>query len=67
MSQIAGLRGVLPEPSKLKDVVAAPSIDLVKGLAAGTFARDAGRCIYRYHQAFADPASGRTLVRKMMM
>jgi uncharacterized protein (DUF1015 family) len=70
MAQIAGLRGVLPDPARLKDVVAAPAspaFDAAKGLAAGVLVRDAGRAVYRYHQAFADPASGRTLVRKMIL
>jgi len=68
MTQIAGLRGVLPEPSKLKEVVAGPAgSDVAKGLAAGTLVRDPGRNLYRYHQAFADAASGRTLVRKMIV
>jgi uncharacterized protein (DUF1015 family) len=68
MPQIAGLRGVLPDPSKLKEVVAASAsagVDVAKGLAAGTLVRDPGRSVYRYHQVFADPAGGRTLVRKM--
>jgi uncharacterized protein (DUF1015 family) len=70
MPQIAGLRGVLPEPSKVKEVVAAAGgagIDVAKGLAAATLVRDPGRALYRYHQAFADPASNRTLVRKMFV
>jgi len=70
MPQIAGLRGVLPDPPKLKEVVAAglgAGIDVVKGLAAGTLVRDPGRSLYRYHQAFADPAGGRTMVRKMIV
>jgi uncharacterized protein (DUF1015 family) len=70
MPQIAGLRGVLPDPKKVNDVVAAPGgagLDVAKGLAAGTLLRDPGRAVYRYHQAFAEPASGRTLVRKMIV
>lgn len=68
MPQIAGLRGVLPEPAKLKDVVAEPGpLDVVKGLAAGTLVRDTSRQIYRYHQVIADPAAGRALVRKMFV
>lgn len=68
MTQIAGLRGVLPEPSKVKDVVAGPGgSDVAKGLAAGTLVRDPGRNLYRYHQTFAEPTSGRTLVRKMIV
>lgn len=75
MPQIAGLRGVLPDPSKVKDVVVAPGgagpggagIDVAKGLAAGMLLRDPVRGVYRYHQVFADPAGGRTLVRKMLL
>jgi uncharacterized protein (DUF1015 family) len=77
MPQIAGLRGVLPDPSRLKDVVAGlgggPSgaagggIDVAKGLAAGSLVRDAGRAVYRYHQVFAEPVTGRALIRKMVV
>ena len=70
MPQIAGLRGVLPEASKLKDVVAetgGAAFDVVKGFASGTLVRDPGRAVYRYHQVFADAGSGRTLVRKMFV
>jgi uncharacterized protein DUF1015 len=77
MPQIAGLRGVLPDPSKLKDVVAgagggpgggpAGGVDVAKGLAAGSLVRDAGRAVYRYHQVFAEPVTGRALVRKMVV
>lgn len=67
MPQIAGLRGVLPDPSKVNEVVTAPRVDVAKGLASGAMARDATRAVYRYHQAFADPAGGRTLVRKMLL
>ncbi|HET7502313.1 MAG TPA: DUF1015 family protein [Kofleriaceae bacterium] len=70
MPQIAGLRGVLPEPAKLQDVVALAEgggLDVGKALATGTLVRDPGRAVYRYHQAFADPAGGRTLVRKMFV
>jgi uncharacterized protein (DUF1015 family) len=70
MPQLAGLRGVLPDPSKVKEVVAAPAgarLDVAKGLTAGTLIRDPGRAVYRYHQVFAEPASGRTLVRKMIV
>lgn len=69
MPQIAGLRGVLPDPSKVKDVVTAaegPGLDVAKGLAAGTLARDPGRGVYRYHQVFADSSGGRALIRKMV-
>jgi uncharacterized protein (DUF1015 family) len=68
MPQIAGLRGVLPDPAKLKEVMAtAGGVDVVKGLAAGTLIRDASRAVYRYHQAFTDPTGTRTLVRKMLL
>jgi uncharacterized protein (DUF1015 family) len=68
MPQIAGLRGVSPEPSKLKEVVeAGAAFDVAKGFAAGTVVRDPRRAVYRYHQAFAEPDSGRTLVRKMFL
>jgi uncharacterized protein (DUF1015 family) len=69
MAQIAGLRGVLPDPSKVKEVVAGagPGFDAAKRLASGSLVRDAGRAVYRYHQAFADPANARMLVRKMFL
>jgi uncharacterized protein (DUF1015 family) len=68
MPQIAGLRGVLPDPSKLKAIVsAAAPPDVVNGLADGTLVRDVGRCVYRYHQLITEPATGRTLVRKMFL
>jgi uncharacterized protein (DUF1015 family) len=70
MPQIAGLRGVLPVPSKVKEVVAetaAGKFDVAKGLSAGTLARDPGRAVYRYQQVFADPQGGRTLVCKMVL
>ncbi len=68
MPQIAGLRGVLPDPGKLKEVMATVGgVDVAKALAAGTLVRDPSRALYRYHQAFADPAGGRTLVRKMLL
>src|SRR5262249_26975175 len=70
MPQIAGLRGVLPEPSKLNEVVAesgTAAYDPAKRLTSGSLVRDAGRAVYRYHQVFADPAGGRTLVRKMFL
>jgi uncharacterized protein (DUF1015 family) len=69
MPQIAGLRGVLPDPSKLKDLLPGLSgagVDVAKGLAAGTLVRDAGRAVYRYHQVFSEPVTGRALVRKMV-
>ena len=61
---------MLPDPAKLKDLAAAlggGGIDLAKGLAAGTLVRDAGRAVYRYHQVFAEPVTGRALVRKMVV
>jgi hypothetical protein len=61
MPHIAGFRGVVPDPSKAAEVLGAP-IDIAKGLAAGTLARDGGRAVYRYHQTFAGP--GRTFTRK---
>jgi uncharacterized protein (DUF1015 family) len=68
MPQIAGLRGVLPEPSKVKDVIAAfagkPRGELAKGLAAGRALRDATRAVYRYHQAFPEAGSTRIVTRK---
>jgi uncharacterized protein (DUF1015 family) len=70
MPQIAGLRGVVPDPSKVKEVITAcegAGLDVAKGLAAGTLARDPVRSVYRYHQTFADPAGGRALVRKMFL
>jgi hypothetical protein len=72
MPQIAGLRGVLPDPSKVKDVVSglggAPgALDVAKGLASGALVRDPGRAVYRYHQVFSEPVSGRALVRKMVV
>ncbi len=62
MPHVAGLRGVLPEASKLAEVIAAP-VELAKGLAAGTFVRDPGLTVYRYHQTFAGPG-GRAFTRK---
>jgi uncharacterized protein (DUF1015 family) len=70
MPQIAGLRGVLPDPSKLKELAAglgSGGIDVPKGLAAGTLTRDAVRAVYRYHLVFSDPTTGRALVRKMFV
>lgn len=61
---------MLPDPSKLKEVAAAlggVGIDVAKGLAAGMLARDPGRAVYRYHLVFADPTTGRALVRKMFV
>jgi uncharacterized protein (DUF1015 family) len=65
MPQIAGLRGVLPERSKLADAIGGP-LDLVGGLASGALVRDPGRAVYRYHQVFAGPA-GRTFTRKNLI
>jgi uncharacterized protein (DUF1015 family) len=62
MPHVAGLRGVLPEASKLAEVLAAP-VDLPKGLASGTLVRDPGLAVYRYHQTFAGPG-GRMFTRK---
>ena len=68
MPHIAGLRGVLPVASKLPEVVGAgAALDVSKELAAGTLARDPGRSVYRYHQRFAEPATGRAVVRKMLV
>jgi hypothetical protein len=69
MPQIAGLRGVLPDPSQLKEVASALTggLDVAQGLAAGTLVRDPGRAVYRYHQVFAEPVTGRALVRKMVV
>lgn len=67
MPQIAGFRGVLPDASKLAEVIATPPGpgELGKQLAAGTRVRDGGRSVYRYHQLFAGP--GRAMTRKMLM
>jgi uncharacterized protein (DUF1015 family) len=64
MSQIAGFRGGLWNSSsvELASVVAAPIVDPKAKLAAGDLARDPGRAVYRYHQAF--DAGARVLVRK---
>jgi hypothetical protein len=68
MPQIAGVRGVLPVPSKIKEVVVGTAgQDVVKALAAGTVVRDPGRAVYRYHLAFPEPSTGRMLVRKMFV
>lgn len=70
MPQIAGLRGVLPDPSKLKEATAGlggVGIDVAKGVAAGTMVPDQGRAVYRYHLVFSDPTTGRALVRKMFV
>lgn len=61
MPHIAGFRGVLPPASKVAEVISKP-VELAKGLAAGTLARDPGRSVYRYHETFAGPS--RTFVRK---
>jgi uncharacterized protein (DUF1015 family) len=60
----------VPDPSKVSEVVAGSGgavIDVAKGLAAGTLVHDAVRGVYRYHQAFAEPATGRTVVRKLFL
>ena len=64
MTQIAGFRGALWDPTKveLAKVVAAPITDPKAKLAAGALVRDQTRAVYRYHQAFA--AGPRMLVRK---
>lgn len=61
---------MLPDPAKLKELAAAlggGGVDVAKGLAAGTLVRDAGRAVYRYHQVFSEPVTGRALVRKMVV
>jgi hypothetical protein len=64
MTQIAGFRGALWDPTKveLAKVVAAPIPDPRAKLASGELVRDPTRAVYRYHQAFA--AGPRVLVRK---
>jgi uncharacterized protein (DUF1015 family) len=42
-------------------------VDVAKALAAQTLVRDATRAVYRYHQVFAEPVTGRALVRKMVV
>lgn len=56
---------MLPEPSKVPEVVGRP-LDLGKQLAAGTLTRDASKAVYRYHQTFAGPG-GRSWTRKMVV
>ncbi len=60
---------MLPDPSRLKDVLSGlgGGLDVAKGLAAGALVRDPGRAVYRYHQVFAEPVSGRALIRKMIV
>jgi len=62
MPHVAGLRGVVPDPSRLGEVIAAPPA-LAAGLASGALVRDPGRAVYRYHQTFAGPG-GRSFTRK---
>ena len=64
MSQIAGFRGALWDPTKveLSKVVTAPIADPKAKLDVGQLVRDSSRAVYRYHQSFA--AGPRTLVRK---
>ncbi len=62
MPHVAGLRGVVPETSKLAEVIATPP-ELIQGLVTGALVRDPGRAIYRYHQTFAGPG-GRPFTRK---
>lgn len=64
MPQIAGLRGVVPTPAKLAEVTAG-AVDVAKGLADGSFVRDASRAVYRYHQVF--PGAGRAFTRKSLV
>jgi uncharacterized protein (DUF1015 family) len=65
MPHVAGLRGVVPEASKIAEVLQGAGLDLAKGLAAGSLVRDPGRAIYRYHQTFAGPG-GRSYTRKSL-
>src|SRR5580704_6574178 len=64
MSQIAGFRGALWDPTKveLSKAIAAPIADPKAKLASGQLVRDPTRAVYRYHQVFA--AGSRALVRK---
>lgn len=61
MPHVAGLRGVVPDPTKVAEVIGAP-LELAKRLADGSLVRDPGRAVYRYQQTFAGP--GRTFTRK---
>ena len=67
MPQIAGFRGVLPDPSKveLAKLVTAPITNVKDRLARGELVRDASRAVYRYHQTFAH--GGRRVTRKAML
>jgi len=60
---------VLPAPGKLQELITehGRAVDIAGGLAAGTVVRDASRAVYRYHQVFAEPVTGRALVRKMVV
>jgi uncharacterized protein (DUF1015 family) len=58
MPQIAGFRGVLPDPTKLADM---GKIDFKERLPS----RDPGRALYRYHQLFQH--GGRAVVRKAVI
>jgi uncharacterized protein (DUF1015 family) len=62
MPQVAGFRGALPTPAKLAEVVS--TYEPKAKLADGVIARDASRCVYRYHQVFSGP--GRSLTRKSL-
>lgn len=64
MPQIAGFRGVLPDPAKANELAAKP-LDVKPGLAAGALKRDGSRAVYRYHQVFTGP--GRALTRKSLL
>jgi uncharacterized protein (DUF1015 family) len=61
MPHVAGIRGVVAEQAKVSEVVA-KNLDLAKGLADQTLARDATRAVYRYHQTFSGGA--RTFTRR---
>src|SRR5262245_24190351 len=67
MPQIAGFRGVVPDPSKLTDALAPDSAGTgyAARLASGALARDPGRAVYRYHLTFTD--GGRPVTRKMLV
>jgi uncharacterized protein (DUF1015 family) len=61
MPQIAGFRGVLqPDLSKVG------AVEIGKGVAAGTLAREPSRAVYRYHQVFPG-SGGRSFVRKSLV
>ena len=67
MPQIAGLRGVLPAPAALGEVIGSQAaLELAPGLASGQLTRDPSKAVYRYHQTFAGPG-GRSFTRKMVI